>query len=165
MLFKSDDMNSNIKYYLLNCYCPPFPLHSISKNFHFLMILSVKISCPKQMAFGLSANSALEKVIKDLGCESTTVEVLAMVALLCATTSCIPTYQYTTILYLYVLPQFSSLKTTDLESAKKNFGPFSSKSVFSSCRDHRAKYIRNRLQRESLQRAFLTVMKSHLQVK
>ena len=30
---------------------------------------------------------------KDLvGCESTTVEVLAMVALLCATTSCIPTY-------------------------------------------------------------------------
>ena len=96
---------------------------------------------------------------KDLvGCESTTVEVLAMVALLCATTSCIPT----SILYLYVLPQFSSLKTTDLESAKKNFGPFSSKSVFSSCRDHRAKYIRNRLQRESLQRAFLTVMKSHL---
>ena len=49
---------------------------------------------------------------KDLvGCESTTVEVLAMVALLCATTSCIPT----TILYLYVLPQFSSLQKRQKE--------------------------------------------------
>ena len=76
---------------------------------------------PQKMAFGLSANSAME-VIKILDAKA----VLAM-ALLRAT---IPTY---TSMYV----QFSSSKTDpDRESAKKTFGPFS-KSVFSSCRDHR----------------------------
>ena len=157
MLFKSDDMNSNIKYYLLNCYCPPFPLHSISKNFHFLMILSVKISCPKQMAFGLSANSALEKVIKIL-----------LDAKALQSKSQLWWRSFARRLAVYLLLYFTCMSYHNFRpyrSAKKNFGPFSSKSVFSSCRDHRAKYIRNRLQRESLQRAFLTVMKSHLQVK
>ena len=60
---------------------------------------------------------------KDFGCESS----LSYGA---------PSRDYTYIL----LCTYNFLPKTDRESAKKTFGPFS-KSVFSSCRDHRAKEI------------------------